>query len=49
VPSAVAEEALTRLEASGVSMPFPTRQLMISGDINRPSDTSTRWNSDEDA
>jgi small conductance mechanosensitive channel len=49
VPSAVAEEALTQLEASGVSMPFPTRQLMISGDINRPSDTSTRWNSDEDA
>jgi small conductance mechanosensitive channel len=49
VPSAVAEEALTRLEASGVSMPFPTRQLMISGDINRPSDTSTRWDSDQDA
>jgi small conductance mechanosensitive channel len=49
IPSAVAEKALSRLNDSGVSMPFPTQQLMLSGDINRPSDALARWNSDEDA
>ena len=49
VPSAVAQEALTRLDASGVSMPFPTQQLMISGDIDRPSDASAPPSPDEEA
>jgi len=49
VPSAVAEEALSRLDASGVSMPFPTQQLMISGDIDRPSNTSPQTSPDEEA
>ena len=49
VPSTVAQEALTRLDASGVSMPFPTQQLMISGDIDRPSDASAHPSPDEDA
>jgi small-conductance mechanosensitive channel len=49
IPSAVAQMALSRLTDSGVSMPFPTQQLMLSGDINLPSDASTGANSDEDA
>lgn len=38
VPSAVAEEALSRLDASGVSMPFPTQQLMISRGTTPPAE-----------
>ena len=49
VPSTVAEEALSRLDASGVSMPFPTQQLMISGDINPPSEATAQASSNEEA
>ena len=48
VPSTVAQEALTRLHTHGVSMPFPTQQLMISGDTNRPPDASPQASPDED-
>jgi small-conductance mechanosensitive channel len=34
VRSAVAREALNRLEGAGVSMPFPTQELVISGTLN---------------
>jgi small-conductance mechanosensitive channel len=49
VPSAVADETLSRLDASGVSMPFPTQQVMISGDISGSSDGSAQRRSDGDA
>lgn len=42
VRSAVAHEALERLDAAGVDMPFPTQQLMITGEIEGPSDPSAR-------
>jgi small-conductance mechanosensitive channel len=32
VRSAVAHEALARLAAAGISMPFPTQELIITGD-----------------
>ena len=38
VRSAVAHEALARLVAAGVSMPFPTQELIITGEINPPTD-----------
>jgi small conductance mechanosensitive channel len=49
VPSAVADETLSRLDASGVSMPFPTQQVVISGDITGSSDGSAGTRSDRDA
>ena len=36
VKSAVAHEALAGLAAAGVNMPFPTQELRITGEINRP-------------
>ena len=38
VRSAVAHEALARLAAAGVSMPFPTQELIITGEINESTD-----------
>jgi small-conductance mechanosensitive channel len=38
VRSAVAHEALARLAAAGVSMPFPTQELIITGEINPSTD-----------
>jgi small-conductance mechanosensitive channel len=38
VKSAVAHEALERLAAAGVSMPFPTQELIITGDIKESTD-----------
>jgi small conductance mechanosensitive channel len=40
VPSAVAVEALARLEAASISMPFPTQRLMIAGEIDEASGAS---------
>ena len=37
VRSDVAHEALARLEAAGVSMPFPTQELMIRGSLDSPA------------
>jgi small-conductance mechanosensitive channel len=34
VPSAVAVEALVRLNAARIGMPFPTQQVMITGEIS---------------
>jgi small-conductance mechanosensitive channel len=42
VRSAVVHEALERLDDAGVSMPFPTQQLKITGEIDGPSDPSAR-------
>ena len=33
IKSAVAHEALARLAAAGVSLPFPTQELIITGEI----------------
>ena len=49
VPSIVADEALSLLDANGVSMPMPTQQVVISGDIDRTFDGSAQTTSDEDA
>jgi small-conductance mechanosensitive channel len=49
VPSAVADEAVSRLGANDISMPMPTQQVVISGSTDRVSDGSTRTGSDEDA
>jgi hypothetical protein len=38
VRSAVAHEALERLDAAGVDMRFPTQRLMITGEVDGPSD-----------
>jgi len=38
VKSAVAHEALERLAAAGISMPFPTQELIITGDIKESTD-----------
>jgi small-conductance mechanosensitive channel len=38
VKSVVAHEALERLAAAGVSMPFPTQELIITGDIKESTD-----------
>jgi small-conductance mechanosensitive channel len=38
VRSAVAHEALARLAAAEVSMPFPTQELIITGEINESAD-----------
>jgi small conductance mechanosensitive channel len=48
VPSAVAIEALARLDAAKISMPFPTQQLMITGEINESSGASAQTDPDED-
>jgi small conductance mechanosensitive channel len=37
VHSAVATEALARLDAANVSMPFPTQQVVITGEIDVPT------------
>jgi len=38
VRSAVAHEALARLAAAGVSMPFPTQELIITGEIKESTE-----------
>ena len=38
VKSAVAHEALARLTSAGVNMPFPTQELIITGDIRQSTD-----------
>ena len=40
VPSAVAIEALARLDAASIGMPFPTQRLMITGEIDESSGSS---------
>lgn len=45
VRSAVAHEALARLDAAGVAMPFPTQELIITGEIDGPS----TWSAPTDA
>jgi small-conductance mechanosensitive channel len=47
VPSAVAIEALNRLDAAKISMPFPTQQVMITGEINQSSGASAQTNPGE--
>jgi len=42
VPSAVAVAALERLDAAKVSMPFPTQQLVITGELDESFTDSTR-------
>ena len=42
VRSSVAHEALASLDDAGVSMPFPIQQLMITSEIDGPSDPSIR-------
>lgn len=49
VPSAVADEALSRLGANDISMPMPTQHVVISGSADRMSDDSVRTGSGEDA
>ena len=41
VPSVVIRTALAALDAAGVAMPFPTKELRISGEIgtNSPEDS----------
>lgn len=41
VRSAVAHEALRRLDAAGISMPFPTQELRITGEIDGPRSSET--------
>ena len=41
VRSAVAHEALARLDAAGVNLPFPTQELIITGEVDTPSAAST--------
>lgn len=36
VRSAVAHEALARLDAAGVKMPYPTQELILTGDVDSP-------------
>jgi small-conductance mechanosensitive channel len=42
VPSAVVVAALERLDAAKVSMPFPTQQLVITGELDESFTDSTR-------
>jgi small-conductance mechanosensitive channel len=48
VPSAVAAEALARLDAASISMPFPTQQLMITGETDESSGVSAQTDPGED-
>jgi small-conductance mechanosensitive channel len=48
VPSAVAIEALDRLDAASISMPFPTQQLMITGEIDELSGATVETDPGED-
>jgi small conductance mechanosensitive channel len=48
VPSAVAIEALARLDAAKISMPFPTQQVMITGEISESSGASAHTTPSED-
>jgi small-conductance mechanosensitive channel len=41
VRSAVAHEALARLDAAGVNMPFPTQEVIITGETDTASTDST--------
>ena len=41
VRSAVAHEALRRLDAAGIRMPFPTQELRITGEIDGPRSSET--------
>ena len=38
VKSAVAHEALARLAAAGIAMPFPTQEVIITGELKGPTD-----------
>ena len=38
VRSAVAHEALARLTAAGIAMPFPTQEVIITGELKDPTD-----------
>jgi small-conductance mechanosensitive channel len=39
VRSIVAHEALARLAAAGIAMPFPTQEVIITGELKDPTDT----------
>jgi small-conductance mechanosensitive channel len=48
VPSLVAIEALAQLDAAKISMPFPTQQLMITGEIDESSGATAQPEPGED-
>jgi small-conductance mechanosensitive channel len=47
VRSQVAEESLKRLTATGVSMPFPTQEVLLSGSLDLPGRTENKNPTDE--
>lgn len=48
VPSAVAIEALARLDAAKISLPFPTQQIVITGEIAESSGASGQTTPSDD-
>jgi small conductance mechanosensitive channel len=47
VRSDVAEESLKRLSAAGVSMPFPTQEVLLSGSLDLPGNPGNKNPTDE--